>query len=174
MKEAKRFIGLLTRFVQKTAKTCTLVVGVLLFLVSCQNEYMRNPFWDGTRAHGYGYYPQRYVPVYQQAPPVQAQRVVKQTSVPMKSSWQSQPPAKSRLPKDQSNRWLPPIPSVGYAARWDKRPLKESPQGGYWVVNPKGQTWYLKPTDFWPFWAREVRAGTVIKIFDPYSSVAAK
>lgn len=191
--EALSFSGLTGQQLHHAAKMC--ILALTLILTSCQNEYMRNPLWSGApqyqNQYGYqynqyqhqAYHPARTAAV--QQPVYQRQQVTANTGrsavrtgsvskVSKLSTSKYLNTSTSRKPKDQSVRVLPPIPSDGYTARWDKTPVTGSPSGGYWVVNSRGQTWYLKTTDFWPFWSGEVWNRRPIRIFDPYNPVASR
>lgn len=187
--EASSFSGLTGQQLHNAAKMC--ILALTLVLASCQNEYMRNPFWSGAPQYQnqYGYqYNNQYQRAYQasavQQPAYRGPLVVNTrkpatqnvplSRTPRPSSTKYLNTSTSRKPKDQSLRILPPIPSDGYTARWDKTPVTGSSSGGYWVVNSRGQTWYLKPADFWPFWANEVWNRRPIKVFDPYKPIATR
>ena len=90
-------------------------------------------------------------------------KTVPQSGVSIKKQRQQQERSKS-----QSKYVLPSIPLYGYHARWDTRPVKGSPNGLFWVVNPANQKSGLPPDNFWPFWSKCVYNGVYIKIFEKY------
>ncbi len=135
---------------QKFLVMCLLIVGLL---TSCQNS----PFMYQQ--------PQRpsVVHIFYERPAVSGPLI--QKSYPQKVKQTS-----ARLPRTQSERVQVPTPVYEeYAARWDKRPVSDSKDGVYWVVNRQSQTWRMKPKEFWPFWAKHIYLGGHMKIYDPYS-----
>ncbi len=141
---------------------CLMVIGLL---TSCQNG-------------PYSFYqPQRPTVVHifyerppSKAPPQSVQKVAssRSTASPARSNTKRVQPS-SRLPQNQSSRVQVPTPVYEeYSARWDKRKVPDSKDGVYWVVDRWNRTWRMKPTEFWPFWAKHIYLGGRLKMYDPY------
>ncbi len=160
---------------------------VSLVLASCQNEYMRNPFWAGPpmqRSYGsyggatYGhrapvtqsYY--GYVPKYQYPPGVKGSISSRpKTTAKTGSGIETKRPTTTvkGYSQDRSRDWLPPIPTCpGYHARWDTRSFPKSKNGYYWVVDHKGNTWSMTPSEFYPFWSQRIWNYEYIQTFESY------
>jgi hypothetical protein len=104
-------------------------------------------------------------------PPSSQKSVVSRvTASKGRSSQTARTQPSSRLPQNQSKRVHVPTPVYEeYSARWDKRKVSDSKDGVYWVVDRWNRTWRMKPTEFWPFWAKHIYLGGRMKIYDPYS-----
>lgn len=127
----------------------------------------------------YLYQPQRptVVPIFYERPPSKAvtqsvRKVATSRSSPVATKSNSQRSKKPtiRLPQNQSKRIQVPVPVYEeYSARWDMRKVSDSKDGVYWVVDRRNRTWRMKPTEFWPFWAKHIYLGGRLKMYDPYN-----
>lgn len=129
-----------------------------LYKVPPQLLYNNNQYSTPNRVPSYNYPPQ--VATRQQQ---NRTKTMSRSGVSTKTLRQQQESSKS-----QSKYVLPPIPLYGYHARWDTRPVKGSPNGLFWVVNPANQKSGLPPDNFWPFWSKCVYNGVYIKVFEKY------
>ena len=155
---------------------CLLVVGLL---ASCQNS-----------PYPYQSYAQPYVqqqwyrstPVYQQAPaphPIvcgpsqrtssEVNKALRKLNSQVKAL--GQPQKSKRLPKPQSTRVDPPLPTSGYTARLDKTLYPSMDYKPFYRVLSPTERWSLSEKSFWR-WYGDARRYVVIRIFDPYDPKA--